>query len=241
MRCAELQARCRSGVQFDAGGDGGIRTLDRALQPYNGLANRRLQPLGHISEAPAGSPFGPMALCMSRSVFARPRPTIRPSRPPAESSRPTPVELRQRRTLFGTAVSQMQDSCNANPVCAPLILRENKQKGAHPIRGAEFSLPECHKPSGKAEMGQSGGISAFVGASIGAMFIWRKGASLAQTRCLVSKVIRSKAGAHWSQVPKNREEEKSGSGPRVRRYGLKRRTGSGRLVPLGLSFWRFYL
>ena len=32
-----------------AGGDGGIRTLDRALQPYNGLANRRLQPLGHSS------------------------------------------------------------------------------------------------------------------------------------------------------------------------------------------------
>jgi hypothetical protein len=34
------------------GGDGGIRTLDRALQPYNGLANRRLQPLGHISVGP---------------------------------------------------------------------------------------------------------------------------------------------------------------------------------------------
>ena len=33
----------------EIGGDGGIRTLDRALQPYNGLANRRLQPLGHIS------------------------------------------------------------------------------------------------------------------------------------------------------------------------------------------------
>ena len=33
----------------DSGGDGGIRTLDRALQPYNGLANRRLQPLGHVS------------------------------------------------------------------------------------------------------------------------------------------------------------------------------------------------
>ena len=29
----------------------GIRTLDRALQPYNGLANRRLQPLGHVSRA----------------------------------------------------------------------------------------------------------------------------------------------------------------------------------------------
>jgi hypothetical protein len=34
---------------YIAGGDGGIRTLDRALQPYNGLANRRLQPLGHVS------------------------------------------------------------------------------------------------------------------------------------------------------------------------------------------------
>jgi hypothetical protein len=31
------------------GGDGGIRTPDRASQPYNGLANRRLQPLGHVS------------------------------------------------------------------------------------------------------------------------------------------------------------------------------------------------
>jgi hypothetical protein len=34
------------------GGAGGIRTLDRALQPYNGLANRRLQPLGHSSVEP---------------------------------------------------------------------------------------------------------------------------------------------------------------------------------------------
>ena len=30
------------------GGDGRIRTCDRLLT-YNGLANRRLQPLGHIS------------------------------------------------------------------------------------------------------------------------------------------------------------------------------------------------
>ena len=32
-----------------SGGAGGIRTLDRPLQAYNGLANRRLQPLGHSS------------------------------------------------------------------------------------------------------------------------------------------------------------------------------------------------
>jgi hypothetical protein len=52
-RSAELdlplacRPKCVSAKQD--GGDGGIRTLDRALQPYNGLANRRLQPLGHIS------------------------------------------------------------------------------------------------------------------------------------------------------------------------------------------------
>jgi hypothetical protein len=40
----------RINQSIDPGGDGGIRTLDRALQPYNGLANRRLQPLGHVSK-----------------------------------------------------------------------------------------------------------------------------------------------------------------------------------------------
>jgi hypothetical protein len=32
-----------------SGGEGGIRTPDRGVSPYNGLANRRLQPLGHLS------------------------------------------------------------------------------------------------------------------------------------------------------------------------------------------------
>src|SRR5262249_57442332 len=31
------------------GGEGGIRTLDRGLRPYSGLANRRPQPLGDFS------------------------------------------------------------------------------------------------------------------------------------------------------------------------------------------------
>ena len=41
-----------TGADSSAGGDGGIRTLDRPLQAYNGLANRRLQPLGHVSNMP---------------------------------------------------------------------------------------------------------------------------------------------------------------------------------------------
>src|SRR5262249_8598595 len=32
-----------------AGGEAGIRTLDTAFRPYNGLANRPLQPLGHLT------------------------------------------------------------------------------------------------------------------------------------------------------------------------------------------------
>jgi hypothetical protein len=32
-----------------AGGERGIRTPDTGFSPYNGLANRRLQPLGHLS------------------------------------------------------------------------------------------------------------------------------------------------------------------------------------------------
>ena len=33
----------------ESGGEGGIRTPGRGFGPYNGLANRRLQPLGHLS------------------------------------------------------------------------------------------------------------------------------------------------------------------------------------------------
>jgi hypothetical protein len=49
-RCATgFFTRCVRAGHAKTGGAGGIRTLDRALQPYNGLANRRLQPLGHSS------------------------------------------------------------------------------------------------------------------------------------------------------------------------------------------------
>ena len=45
------EAGRQSGSQLQFGGVGGIRTLGTAFQPYNGLANRRLQPLGHHSKA----------------------------------------------------------------------------------------------------------------------------------------------------------------------------------------------
>ena len=52
----------------ESGGERGIRTLDTGFSPYNGLANRRLQPLGHLSAAdclqfttqPEGSRLSPV-------------------------------------------------------------------------------------------------------------------------------------------------------------------------------------
>ncbi len=35
----------------ESGGEGGIRTPGTRFSAYNGLANRRLQPLGHLSAA----------------------------------------------------------------------------------------------------------------------------------------------------------------------------------------------
>ena len=48
-----------------SGGEGGIRTLDTGFGPYNGLANRRLQPLGHLS-AVAFQQFNMPALVQKR-------------------------------------------------------------------------------------------------------------------------------------------------------------------------------
>ena len=51
-----VRVECRElGFGEELGGEAGIRTLGRGLSPYNGLANRRLQPLGHLtaSELPA--------------------------------------------------------------------------------------------------------------------------------------------------------------------------------------------
>ena len=55
------------------GGERGIRTLDTGFSPYNGLANRRLQPLGHLSGLSLDysgiqGPFGRLQIERPRSV-----------------------------------------------------------------------------------------------------------------------------------------------------------------------------
>ncbi len=55
----------------ETGGEAGIRTLGTAIQPYNGLANRRLQPLGHLSvEATLQRRSRPQADCPSASILS---------------------------------------------------------------------------------------------------------------------------------------------------------------------------
>ncbi len=48
----------RSNLQRQSGGEAGIRTLGRGLCPFNGLANRRLQPLGHLTASAVREPAG---------------------------------------------------------------------------------------------------------------------------------------------------------------------------------------
>ena len=50
------------------GGEAGIRTLGRVLRPYNGLANRRLQPLGHLT---ADVSYVKSALALIRLFLAK--------------------------------------------------------------------------------------------------------------------------------------------------------------------------
>ena len=45
---------CAKGAALVRNGETGIRTPDTDLTPYNGLANRRLQPLGHLSRTSRG-------------------------------------------------------------------------------------------------------------------------------------------------------------------------------------------
>ena len=63
MRCAPFFPMAMVGEPSEAlakdGGEGGIRTPGRGFGPYNGLANSRLQPLGHLSAACPGIGFLP--------------------------------------------------------------------------------------------------------------------------------------------------------------------------------------
>src|ERR1043166_5168213 len=67
-----------------AHGEGAIRTPDKVLRPYNGLANRRLQPLGHLSNF-AGRNLAGVAKPRYPSVIHL---TTPPARAAARCSRP---------------------------------------------------------------------------------------------------------------------------------------------------------
>ncbi len=54
-----------NGLEFEqSGGEGGIRTPGTGFSPYNGLANRRLQPLGHLSVEVTGGTFNSLPLAL---------------------------------------------------------------------------------------------------------------------------------------------------------------------------------
>ena len=48
-RGVKIMTRPLRGLFLSNGGEGGIRTLGTGVSPYNGLANRRIRPLCHLS------------------------------------------------------------------------------------------------------------------------------------------------------------------------------------------------
>ena len=60
----------------ESGGEGGIRTPGRGFSPYNGLANRRIQPLCHLSSnvsntlAQFSNLFGPLLVHYNNETVA---------------------------------------------------------------------------------------------------------------------------------------------------------------------------
>src|ERR1700758_79625 len=48
-RCCVCRQDSTAEQHTESGGEGGIRTPGTSFSSYNGLANRRLQPLGHLS------------------------------------------------------------------------------------------------------------------------------------------------------------------------------------------------
>src|SRR5689334_11882837 len=85
-----------------SGGAGGIRTLDRALQPYNGLANRRLQPLGHSS---ISADMPDTSASRKRQIQITPR-TFRAPERRAHSSRTADIRYRAFGRMFLVSVAR---------------------------------------------------------------------------------------------------------------------------------------
>jgi hypothetical protein len=136
-----------------AGGDGGIRTLDRALQPYNGLANRRLQPLGHVSGRAEQCPsrdrkarqassrlrtrprkLSPLPMSVSEwgegHTMPRPSPALPPRRQIPRSCRSTPCRRAAARGL-GPPQYRSRNACGGAPSQRALPTRRcrNSRRG----------------------------------------------------------------------------------------------------------------
>ena len=116
-------------------GEGGIRTPDKAFRPYNGLANRRLQPLGHLSQLPrnnftcgeqpnlaADQPTGER-LRRRRLAGRASRSAGRPGAGLADSAK----RSRARCSAPGPACSALADDLPAPLLHLPLLVVRNQQ------------------------------------------------------------------------------------------------------------------
>ena len=113
------------------GGEAGIRTLDTGLSPYNGLANRRLRPLGHLTVETRCLVAEIRATRISTQV-----PSIRRTGADAEATRPrasSPTTVHRHRATtaaFGLwATSPTVFASRQSPVGLPLSTEDRRPTG----------------------------------------------------------------------------------------------------------------
>ena len=133
------------------GGERGIRTLDTGVSPYNGLANRRLQPLGHLSVLQTSSPVEAQGMLQNR-----PRRPHHTRRAPAPNSAAIVITHRLQRMVNrrscvietypydGLAISRRATSTPAS-LQQKLFRNCSRLAGEPALR---FSLARCRRQPG---------------------------------------------------------------------------------------------
>jgi hypothetical protein len=111
------------------GGEAGIRTLGRTLRPYNGLANRRLQPLGHLT---ADCKYTARKNLVD-SDFAEPSTAV---------SQPSPIRNCLQNNARGHSVGNLRISARRRARYAHLMIckKADRQSPRHPARCLEFRV-----------------------------------------------------------------------------------------------------
>jgi hypothetical protein len=120
------------------GGEAGIRTLDTAFGPYNGLANRRLRPLGHLTaqaKCNGNQHFGDRHFALGQATVF-----VNPSLKKCSGNRRVSADP------VGTVLGTVDRAVKLAPIegseIRPLVCAETRQPGSRRVRSMRYGRPD---------------------------------------------------------------------------------------------------